>query len=132
MSEKDLMDDISSFHQGVFLIVNKQIIPLVKDVTTLGRQLENDIVFHEEFLSRFHAEIIHENGKYVLCDKQSTSGTFVNSRRIDRCVLNSGDLISLANIYIMFVNNNPNIAGKALGMTQSLRQDGLPIYEGKS
>ena len=126
------MDDISSFHQGVFLIVNKQIIPLVKDVTTLGRQLENDIVFHEEFLSRFHAEIIHENGKYVLCDKQSTSGTFVNSRRIDRCVLNSGDLISLANIYIMFVNNNPKIAGKALGMTQSLHQDGLPIYEGKS
>ena len=132
MSEKDLMDDISSFHQGVFLIVNKQIIPLVKDVTTLGRQLENDIVFHEEFLSRFHAEIIHENGKYVLCDKQSTSGTFVNSRRIDRCVLNSGDLISLANIYIMFVNNNPIIAGKALGTTQSLRQDDLPVHVGQS
>ena len=113
---------VSSYQPGVFLIINKQIIPLTKTVTTLGRQLENDIVFHEEFLSRFHAEIVHENDKYVLYDKDSTSGTFVNSRRIDRCVLNSGDLISLANIYVMFVNNSPKIAGKSMGTTQSLHQ----------
>ena len=56
----------------------------------------------------------------MLHDKQSTSGTYVNSRKIDRCVLNSGDLISLANIYIMFVNNNSKIAGRAMGTTQSL------------
>jgi pSer/pThr/pTyr-binding forkhead associated (FHA) protein len=118
--------NLSSYHPGVFLIINKQIIPLTKTVTTLGRQLENDIVFHEEFLSRFHAEIVHENDKYVLYDKDSTSGTFVNGRKIDRCVLNSGDLVSLANIYIMFVNNNPKIAGKSLGTTQSLHQSGPP------
>ncbi len=129
MTTKELIDDISSRQQGVFLIVNKQVIPLLKEVTRLGRQLENDIVFHEEFLSRFHAEIIHENGRYILCDKGSTSGTFVNGRRIDRCVLNSGDLISLANIYVMFVNNNPNIAGKALGTTQNLRKQNLPLYD---
>ena len=113
---------VSSYQPGVFIIINKQIIPLTKAVTTLGRQLENDIVFHEEFLSRFHAEIVHENDKYVLYDKDSTSGTFVNGRRIDRCVLNSGDLISLANIYVMFVNNSPKIAGKSMGTTQSLHQ----------
>lgn len=114
---------LSSYRPGVFLIVNRQVIPLTKTVTTLGRQLENDIVFHEEFLSRFHAEIIYENEKYVLYDKNSTSGTFVNGRSIDRCVLNSGDLISLANIYIMFVNNGPNIAGKSNGTTRSLHMD---------
>ena len=112
---------LSSYQSSVFLIVNKQIIPLTKPVITLGRQLENDIVFHEEFLSRFHAEIVYENEKYVLYDKDSTSGTFVNGRKIDRCVLNSGDLISLANIYIMFVNNSPKIAGKSMGTTQSLQ-----------
>ena len=115
----------SSYQPGVFLIINKQIIPLTKTVTTLGRQFENDIVFHEEFLSRFHAEIVHENDKYVLYDKASTSGTFVNGRKVDRCVLNSGDLISLANIYIMFVNNNPKIVGKSTGTTQSLRKNSL-------
>lgn len=117
-------DQFSPFQQNVFLIINKQMIPLTKPVTTLGRQIGNDIVFQEEFLSRFHAEIIHENDKYVLVDKESTSGTFVNGRKIDRCVLNSGDLISLANIFIMFVNNNPKIVGKSLGTTQSLPRIG--------
>ena len=81
-------------------------------------------MFHEDFLSRFHAEIIYENDKYVLYDKNSTSGTFVNGKRIDRCVLNSGDLISLANIYIMFVNNSPKIAGRSVGTTQNLHGGG--------
>ncbi|HEX9386855.1 MAG TPA: FHA domain-containing protein [Anaerolineales bacterium] len=125
MLPNGLSTSLFSYQPGVFLIINKQIIPLTKSVTTLGRQLENDIVFHEEFLSRFHAEIVHENDTYVLYDKDSTSGTFVNSRKIDRCVLNSGDLISLANIYIMFVNNNPKITGKSLSTTQSLQKGGL-------
>ena len=125
MQPNGLPTGISSYQSGVFLIINKQIVPLTKTVTSLGRQLDNDIVFHEEFLSRFHAEIVQENDKYVLYDKDSTSGTFVNSRKIDRCVLNSGDLISLANIYIMFVNNNAKIAGKSLSTTQSLQKGGL-------
>jgi pSer/pThr/pTyr-binding forkhead associated (FHA) protein len=129
MKENEHSTTFSPYQPGVFLIINKQIIPLTKTVTTLGRQLENDIVFHEDFLSRFHAEIIHENDKYVLYDKDSTSGTFVNGKQIDRCVLNSGDLISLANIYIMFVNNNPKIAGKSLGTTQSLHPSSPPAQE---
>src|SRR5262249_825989 len=125
MKENEHSTNLSPYQSSVFLIVNKQIIPLTKPVTTIGRQLGNDIVFHEEFLSRFHAEIFYENGKYVLYDKESTSVTFVNSRKIERCVLNSGDLISLANIYIMFVNNNPKIAGHSLNTTQSLQKSGL-------
>lgn len=103
----------------VLLIVNRQITPLVKDVTRLGRQLDNDVVFQEESISRVHAEIHYEDGKYVLYDLQSTSGTYVNNRRIERCVLNSGDLISLANVQIMFVNN-PNIANRSAVTTSSL------------
>lgn len=121
MNENRPITDPFTYQQGVFLIINKQMIPLVKPVTTLGRQLGNDIVFHEEFLSRFHAEVICENNTYILVDKNSTSGTFVNGKKIDRCVLNSGDLIALANIYMMFVNNNSKITGKSLGTTQSLR-----------
>jgi pSer/pThr/pTyr-binding forkhead associated (FHA) protein len=112
--------------QNVFLIFNRQIIPLDKKITRLGRQLDNDIVFNEEFVSRFHAEIRLEEGIYVLYDNESTSGTLVNSQKIDRCVLNSGDLISLASIQIMFVNNNARMVDKARGTTQS-----LPKYENK-
>ena len=115
-----------SLEQNIFLIFNRQIIPLDKKITRLGRQLDNDIVFNEEFVSRFHAEIRLEEGKYVLYDNESTAGTFVNSKKIDRCVLNSGDLISLASIQIMFVNNNARLVDKARGTTQS-----LPNYENK-
>ena len=129
MNETKLPNSQSSYQQGVFLIINKQMIPVVKQITTLGRQLGNDIVFHEEFLSRFHAQIIQENGTHILIDNNSTSGTFVNGKKIDRCVLNSGDLIALANIYIMFVNNNPKITGISLGTTQSLRQNSPKTHE---
>jgi pSer/pThr/pTyr-binding forkhead associated (FHA) protein len=121
MTENRPSSDPSTSQHGVFLIINKQMIPLIKQVTTLGRQLGNDIVFQEEYLSRFHAEILSVNDTYILVDKGSTSGTFVNGKRIDRCVLNSGDLLALANIYFMFVNNNPKIVGKSAGTTQSLQ-----------
>jgi pSer/pThr/pTyr-binding forkhead associated (FHA) protein len=109
-----------SHSQNVFLIINRQMIPLGKKVTRIGRQLDNDVVFHEEFISRFHAEIRYEDEKYVLYDNSSTAGTFVNSKRVDRCVLNSGDLISFSSIQIMFVNNNAKLAVKAMGTTQNL------------
>jgi len=117
---------LPSLDQSVFLVFNRQIIPLDKNIIRLGRQLDNDIVFNEEFISRFHAEIRLEDGKYVLYDNESTSGTFVNSQQIDRCVLNSGDLISMASIQIMFVNNNARMVDKARGTTHS-----LPKYKNK-
>lgn len=121
-----LMDETEPppVEQNVFLVFNRQIIPLDKKITRLGRQLDNDIVFNEEFVSRFHAEIRFEDGKYVLYDNESTSGTLVNSKKIDRCVLNSGDLISLASIQIMFVNNNARLVDKARGTTHSLPKYG--------
>jgi pSer/pThr/pTyr-binding forkhead associated (FHA) protein len=109
--------------QNVFLIINRQMIPLEKKVTRIGRQLDNDVVLHEEAISRFHAEICYEDEKYVLYDRNSTAGTFVNSKRVDRCVLNSGDLISFSFIQVMFVNNNARLAGKAMGTTQKLGTD---------
>jgi len=121
MDEKEGSDNQLSSQPGVFLIVNRQMIPLTKPITTIGRQLGNDLVFQEEFLSRQHAEIVYEDGKYILYDKKSTSGTYVNGKKIERCILNSGDLVSFANINIMFVNNNAQIAVKATGTTKSLR-----------
>jgi pSer/pThr/pTyr-binding forkhead associated (FHA) protein len=117
--------------KNVFLIINQQITPLTREVTRLGRQLDNDVVFQEESISRNHAEIHCENGKYILHDLLSTSGTFVNNRRIERCVLNSGDLISLANIQFMFVNNNPRIANASAHPTRSLNPEDLQKANGK-
>jgi pSer/pThr/pTyr-binding forkhead associated (FHA) protein len=106
--------------KNVFLIINQQITPLTKAVTSFGRQLDNDVVLQDESISRQHAEIRSVEGNYILMDKQSTSGTFVNGRRIERCILNSGDIISLAKIQIMFVNNNSKIADHSALATSDL------------
>jgi hypothetical protein len=52
------------------------------DVTTIGRAPENQIVLASPIVSGYHAEVRHENGQYVLYDKDSRNGTFVNGRRI--------------------------------------------------
>jgi pSer/pThr/pTyr-binding forkhead associated (FHA) protein len=110
----------SAPEKNVFLIINQQITSISKSVTRLGRQLDNDVVFQETSVSRNHAEIRYEDDKYILYDRQSTAGTFLNGLKIDRCVLNSGDLISLATIQFMFVNNNPKIASHSAIQTRTL------------
>lgn len=119
--EQEVMVAAPVREQNVFLIINRQMIPLDKRVIRIGRQLDNDIVFHEEFISRLHAEIHYEGGKYVLHNYSGTGETFVNSAPVDSCVLNSGDLISFCSIQAMFVNNNARLAAKATGTTQNLR-----------
>jgi pSer/pThr/pTyr-binding forkhead associated (FHA) protein len=114
----------SSDTKNVFLIINQQITPLVRDITRLGRQLDNEIVFQDASISRNHAEIRFEDGLYVLYDQGSTVGTFVNNRRIKRCVLNSGDLISLATVTLMFVNNNARLVDRSSIVTNGLKDKG--------
>src|SRR5687768_13396361 len=120
---KDGAEDKPASEQNVFLIINKQIVPLNQDIMRLGRHLDNNVVLHEDSISRFHAEIRYENGGYILHDLESTSGTFVNNQRIERCVLNSGDVISLAGLSIMFVNNNLRYMSRTSGVTQALPED---------
>ncbi len=120
MDQKEENEETPLREQNVFLIINRHMTPLEKKVTRIGRQLDNDVVFHEEAISRFHAEIRYEGGKFVVYDSNSTAGTYVNSKRVERCVLNSGDIISFSFIQIMFVNNNARLAGIAMGTTQNL------------
>src|SRR5258707_15333533 len=127
---KNEPQDPPASEQNVFLIINKQIMPLNQDIMRLGRHLDNNVVLHEDSISRFHAELRHENGSYVLYDQQSTSGTFVNNQRIERCVLNSGDVISLAGLNIMFVNNNLRYVSRTSGVTQALPDDVLAEQDG--
>jgi len=61
----------------------------------IGRLEENDLILDNPYISRFHAEILRDTGGYVLCDLESTSGTFVNDVRVDRQRLREGDRLRL-------------------------------------
>jgi pSer/pThr/pTyr-binding forkhead associated (FHA) protein len=88
----------------VFVVINQQIFPIEKPVVTIGRNMHNDIVINDKFVSRQHAEIRLEDGKFHIYDLNSTSGTSLNRKRVQNGRLYSGDLISVAHVPIMFID----------------------------
>jgi pSer/pThr/pTyr-binding forkhead associated (FHA) protein len=50
----------------------------------IGRAPDNDIVFDEDAVSQYHAEIVCENGQWWLRDLQSTNGTVVGGTTVER------------------------------------------------
>lgn len=79
------------------------IFPLEGDLLTLGRDSGNSIAINDAEISRRHARLSFQGGKYVLEDLGSTNGTFVNGQRIGgphvlkpNDVISFGDQISLS------------------------------------
>ncbi len=63
---------------------------------TLGRHSDNDVVLADELtVSRYHAVITLEQGQYVVYDRDSANGTWVNGERVFRHVLAPGDRIQI-------------------------------------
>jgi len=52
-----------------------------------------EIVLENPKISRLHAEVVTLDGKVLLIDRNSSNGTFVNDRKIDRYFLHDGDII---------------------------------------
>lgn len=59
----------------------------------IGRQADNHLVLRDSRASRNHAQILLENGQYVVEDSGSRHGVYVNGVRVDRRVLRNSDRI---------------------------------------
>ena len=55
---------------------------LSKDEVVVGREISNDIVINDSEVSRRHARLVLDAGRYVLEDFGSTNGSFVNGQRL--------------------------------------------------
>src|SRR5215472_2612093 len=69
---------------------------------TLGRGDENGIVLTTPSASRVHAELRLQDGGYVLHDRGSSNGTWVNGERVTERVLQHGDQISIGDEVFRF------------------------------
>lgn len=105
---------------GAYLIVNSEVFQLKDGLTNIGRKLDNQVVIHDPRVSRTHAQIRVVDGQYVLLDLNSTGGTSVNGKRINRSVLYSGDAISLAGVEFKFVQDAPRMISKSMDRTGPL------------
>ena len=90
-----------------FLIVIRQIYPLDKDKIRVGRGLDNQLMIDEPSVSRDHMQVVSTEGGFQVQDLGSSGGTFVNGEKIDQRPLISGDIISLAGVTMLFIEDSP-------------------------
>ncbi len=73
----------------------RRYVEIDKPTLTIGRRTGNDLCLANTDISRNHAEIVREGGRYVLRDVGSRFGTFVNGRQVVEHVLEPSDVIRL-------------------------------------
>jgi hypothetical protein len=88
---------------GAFLIIDgKRHYPLDRPVVNIGRRLDNQLILENPHVSRTHAQLRVRDGRFVLFDMGSTSGTRVNGRAVKQHVLQPGDVIGIAAIRLVY------------------------------
>ncbi|MBI2835851.1 MAG: SpoIIE family protein phosphatase [Acidobacteria bacterium] len=75
--------------------LGRRIVPIETTVFGIGRRDTNDLRLAGSEVSRDHAEIVREDGKFLVKDRQSRYGTFVNGDQITQKELAHGDKIRL-------------------------------------
>ena len=75
---------------------------LSKARVTIGRAMTNDIILGDGRVSREHARLECSPAGCKIIDLGSSNGIRVNGLRIERAVLNSGDVINLGNTQLRY------------------------------
>jgi hypothetical protein len=71
--------------------------------TTIGRSPDCDIFLDDVTVSRKHAELLAENGRFTIKDLGSLNGTYVNRRRIESSPLSDGDELQIGKYRLTFL-----------------------------
>lgn len=84
---------------------------LLKSITGVGRDEQNDVVIDDGRVSNFHMAIFHASGEFRIRDLGSTNGTFLNGSQVTEYALRHGDWIQVGGCVIRF--EMERIAGTA-------------------
>jgi hypothetical protein len=85
------------------LMVRNRVEPVVSDREfTIGKGKENTLTIVELGVSRRHAKIRPQPNGYMLYDLVSSTGTFLNGKRIEQSVLHDGDKIRIGPETLVF------------------------------
>ncbi len=73
---------------------------------TVGRNESADLKIDSPRVSREHAVLVQEEGRYRVEDLGSTNGTFVNGLRVEKAALEDGDVVLFADSEFTFFCGN--------------------------
>jgi len=73
--------------------LGQRIVPINKELLCIGRRTESDLRLVGSDVSREHAEIVKQNGDWILRDKGSRYGTYVNGEAVTEHKLSHGDRV---------------------------------------
>jgi EAL domain-containing protein (putative c-di-GMP-specific phosphodiesterase class I) len=85
---------------------------------TLGRNETADFQIDSRRVSREHATILKEGGRYRIQDLDSTNGTFVNGQRVEKAKLEDGDVLLIADAEFTFFSGKPQ--GARVTVTEAM------------
>ena len=69
---------------------------------TLGRARHNDLSLNEPSISKVHARIAYDQGRFFIEDQGSLHGVYVNAAKAERAELPPGAQIQLGNVTLKF------------------------------
>ena len=73
------------------------------NIKTVGRAPRADFVVDAALVSRLHCRLAAGEGEIEAVDLESTNGTYVNGRRVDRALLKDGDTLRVGAVELMVV-----------------------------
>ncbi len=82
----------------------RQVIPVQREWTRIGRSLAADVRFDDATVSRRHALVVHQADGTRLLDDRSLNGVFVNGRRVEWSPLKDGDQIAVGRHILHFLD----------------------------
>ena len=82
----------------------RQVIPVQREWTRIGRSLAADVRFDDATVSRRHALVVHQADGTRVLDDRSLNGVYVNGRRVEWSPLKDGDQIVVGRHTLFFVD----------------------------
>ena len=81
-----------------------KLIDLAAERTVIGREVDNDVQIDRPRISRHHAELRVKGEATWVHDLNSSNGTFVNGRQVQKHKLRHGDVIRIGDCDIRFLS----------------------------
>lgn len=93
------------------------------DRFTIGRAPECDVQFDHTSVSRNHAQISLEQGRYVVRDLKSMNGVQIDGKKVDEGVIGPGQIVSVGDVQMQIVFDPPPLPSGTKGTVRAIPEE---------